>query len=102
MLLTKKNDKTLRFCIDYQKLNRVTIKNRYHLPMIDDLFDQLRGAQVYSEIDLRTDYHHLRPREADIPKTASRTQYGHFEFIVMPFGLTNVPPAFMDLKHMVF
>ena len=98
----KKKDKTLRMCIDYIKLNRVTIKNRYPLPRIDDLFDQLRGARVYSKIDLRTGYHQLRVRETDIAKTSFRTHYGHFEFIVMPFGLTNTPTTFMDLMHRVF
>ena len=78
------------------------IKNRYPLLRIDDLFDQLRGAQVYSKIDLRTGYHQLRVREADIPKTVFRTRYGHFEFTVMPFGLTNAPTAFMDLMHRAF
>ena len=77
----------------------VTIKNRYPLSRIDDLFDQLRGAQVYSKIDLCTSYHQLRVRKADIPKTAFRTRYGHFEFMVMPFGLTNMPVAVMDLMH---
>ena len=102
VLFAKKKDKTLRLCIDYLQLNRVTIKNRYPLPRIDDLFDQLRGARVYSKIDLRTEYHQLRVREADIPKTAFRTRYGHFEFRVMPFGLTNAPAAFMDLMRRVF
>ena len=102
VLFAKKKDKTLRLCIDYQQLNRVTIKNRYPLPRIDVLFDQFRGAQVYSKIDLRTGYHQLRVRETDIPKTAFRTRYGHFEFTVMPFGLTNAPAAFMDLMHRVF
>ena len=78
VLFAKKKDRTLRLCIDYRQLNRVTIKNRYPLPMIDDLFDQLRGAQVYSKIDLHTGYHQLRVRETDIPKTAFRTRYGHF------------------------
>ena len=94
--------KTLLLCIDYRKLNRVTIKNRYPLPRIDDLFDQLRGARVYSKIDFRTGYHQVRVRETDIPKTTFRMCYGHFEFTVMPFGLTNAPVAFMDLMHMVF
>ena len=88
--------------IDYQKLNRITIKNWYPLPRIDDLFDQLRGARVYSKIDLHTGYHQLRVREADIPKTVFRMRYGYFEFMVMPFGLTNAQAAFMDLKHRVF
>ena len=102
VLFAKKKDKTLRLCIDYRQLNRVMIKNRYPLPRIDDLFDQLRGARVYSKIDLRTGYHQLRVRETDIPKTAFRTCYGHFEFTVMPFGLTNALAAFMDLMHRVF
>ena len=102
VLFAKKKDKTLRLCTDYRQLNRVTIKNRYPLPRIDDLFDQLRGARVYSKIDLRTGYHQLRVRETDIPKTAFRKRYGHFEFTVMPFGLTNAPAAFMDLMHRVF
>ena len=102
VLFAKKKDKTLRLCIDYRQLNRVTIKNRYPLPKIDDLFDQLRGAHVYSKIDLHTGYHQLRVKKADIPKTAFRTRYEHFEFIVMPFGLTNGPTTFMDLMHRVF
>ena len=80
----------------------VTIKNRYPFSRIDDLFDQLRGARVYSKINLHTGYQQLRVREAAIPKTAFRNRYGHFEFTVMPFGLTNAPAAFMDLMHRVF
>ena len=102
VLFAKKKDKTLRLCIDYRQLNRVTIKNRYPLPRIDDLFDQLRGARVYSKIDLCIGYHLLRVRETNIPKTAFKTRYGHFEFIVLPFGLTNAPAAFIDLMHRVF
>ena len=102
VLFAKKMDKTLRLCIDYKKVNKVTIKNRYPLLRIDDLFDQLRGARVYSKIDLRTGYHQLRVMETDIPKTAFRTRYGHFEFTMMPFGLTNALAAFMDLMHRVF
>ena len=103
VLFSKKKGKTLRLCIDYRQLNRVTIKNRYPLPRIDDLLDQLRGLRVYSKIDLRTGYHQLRVRETDIPKAAAfRTHYDHFDFTVMPFELTNAPTAFMDLMHRVF
>ena len=83
-------------------MNRVTIKNRYPSPRIDDLFDQLRGARVYSKIDLRTSHHQLKVWETDIPKTAFRMRYGHYEFTVMPSGLTNALAAFMDLVHRVF
>ena len=102
VLVAKKKGKTLRLCVDYRQLNRVTIKNRYLLPRTDNLFDQLRGARVYFKIDLRTSYHQLKVRETDIPKAAFRTCYGHYEFTVMPSGLTNALAASMDLVHRVF
>nr|GEX12132.1 hypothetical protein [Tanacetum cinerariifolium] len=95
------NDGSFRMCIDYREQNKLNVKNRYPLPRIDDLFDQLQGSRVYSKIDLRSDYHQLRVREEDIPKTAFRTRYGHYEFQVMPFGLTNAPAVFMDLMNRV-
>ncbi|GKF85454.1 putative reverse transcriptase domain-containing protein [Tanacetum coccineum] len=101
VLFVKKKDGSFWMCIDYQELYKLTVKNRYPLPRINDLFDQLQGSSVYSKIDLRSGYHQLRVREEDIPKTTFRTRYGHYEFQVMPFGLTNAPAVFMDLMNRV-
>ena len=102
VLFVKKKYGTIRMCIDYQKINKVTIKNKYPLPRIDDLFDQLKEESVFSKIDLRSRYYQLRVKEVDVPKIAFRTHYGHCEFLVMPFGLTNASAAFMDLMNNVF
>ncbi|GKE29937.1 putative reverse transcriptase domain-containing protein, partial [Tanacetum coccineum] len=101
VLFVKKKDESFRMCIDYRELNKLMVKNRYPLPRIDDLFDQLQGSGVYSKIDLRSGYHQLRFHEQYIPKTAFRTRYGHYEFQVMLFGFTNAPAVFMDLMNRV-
>ncbi|GJX25793.1 putative reverse transcriptase domain-containing protein [Tanacetum coccineum] len=101
VLFVKKKDGSFRMCINYRELNKLTVKNRYPLLRIDDLFDQLQGSSVYSKIDLRSGYHQLRVRDEYIPKTAFRTRYGHYKFQVMPFGLTNAPAVFMDLMNRV-
>ncbi|RVW14473.1 Retrovirus-related Pol polyprotein from transposon 297 [Vitis vinifera] len=102
VLFVKKNDGSMRLCIDYRELNKVMVRNKYPLPRIDDLFNELQGACVFSKIDLRSSYHQLRIRSEDVPKTSFRTRYGHYEFLVMSFGLTNAPAAFMDLMNRVF
>ncbi|GJU83154.1 putative reverse transcriptase domain-containing protein [Tanacetum coccineum] len=99
VLFVKKKDTSFRMCIDYQELNKLNVKNRYPLPRIDDLFDQLQGSSVYSKIDLRSGYHQLRVRDEDIPKTTFRIRYGHYKFQVMPFSLTNAPAVFIDLMN---
>ena len=102
ILFVKKKNGSLRLCIDYKELNKVTIRNQYLLPRIDHLFYQLQGARVFSKIDRRTGYHQLKIQSKDVSKTAFRTQYGHYEFLVMPFGLTNALADFMDLLNRIF
>ena len=102
VLLVENKDKSLRIVVDYRVLNEVTIKNKYPLPMINDLFDQLQGAKVFSKIDLWSGYHQLKIREKDIPKTAFTTRYGLYEYTVMSFGLTNAPAYFMSMMNKVF
>jgi hypothetical protein len=101
-LFVKKKDGTLILCIDYRKLNNMTIKNKYPLLRIDDLFDQLRGATIFFKIDLRSRYYQVRINDEDVHKTSFRTRYGHYQFLVVPFGLTNVPTTFMCFMNNVF
>ena len=102
MLLVKKKDGSLRMCVDYRQLNKTTIKNKYPLPRIDDLMDQLHGSSVFSKIDLQSGYHQILVKADDVQKTAFRSQYRHYEYVVMPFGVTNAPAVFMDYMNRIF
>ncbi|MDV3181136.1 MAG: reverse transcriptase family protein [Candidatus Phytoplasma australasiaticum] len=102
VLFERKKDGSLQMCINYRQLNKVTIKNKYSLLRIDDLFDQLQGATHFSKIDLSSGYHQLKVRECDIPKITLQTRFGHFEFVVISFGLSNAPAMYMDLMNWVF
>jgi len=102
VLLVKKKDGSSRLCVDYRQLNKLTIKNKYSLPRIDDLLDQLKGAGVFSKIDLRSGYHQILVRPEDVQNTTFRSRYGHYEYVVMPFGVTNAPVVFMDYMNRIF
>ena len=102
VLFTKKKDEPLRLCVDYRGLNKLTIKNKFHLPRVDDIFDYLHGSRIFFKIDLRSGYHQIQIKESDIAKTGFRSRLGHYEYVIMSFGLTNAPATFMTVMNSLF